>query len=151
MSLNYPPMPTRLDDLTSMDDYYNISTSARLKAWELFWNHLSLEQRQSALEHYDVDIIGNVSNRKYKMIFNKQTYHIGFCDSLHATAYCVTTFNKYIPMWDKLLVQKLMLETDEERFMTIACSTSRSRLDGSGYEIICNWFRYIPPTNNPGE
>lgn len=138
---DYPDMPI-WSFMQYVDEIYDVPRDAIAKSWKLFWDHLNDDQKQTAFYCNRIRVVGNSTKSVYIMNLNRESYNVGLhYNSNIITMYCVTTHNKYVPMWDKLLVQKLLLETYEEDFLQTAFrKTFNKQIDDYNFDIVYHRF-----------
>jgi hypothetical protein len=89
------------------------------KARKLLFSFLTLEQRESFLNSKGFTVIGENTQRKYRLAFNGGLsvfdHQFSYCINLQHDEHCC-----FPPFEDHILAQKIMLETDELCFLRIA-------------------------------
>jgi hypothetical protein len=99
---------------------------AELKARELLFSFLTFEQKKSYLNRQGFTVIGHHTGLSYLLGYNfgKSIFTHRFCYCINLA--CDGYYYPYVyPIEDHILAQKIMIESDERRFLEIACITRR--------------------------
>lgn len=101
-------------------DMFNFTTSVTEKSWDLFIGHLNDVQRSQIKNNLRFEVTGQITRNKYVIVADKPVQNIAYHVNVSIFyVYCIMTM-PILPHCDMLLTQKLMIETDEARFLTIA-------------------------------
>lgn len=91
-----------------------------IRAQMLLDEHLDKDQRQTLSTHGWFDVVSSIG-RKWRL------WGVGTAVCLeNRNMYCTTITRGYYPRPDAVLARKLLLETDEGEFMSIACLQGRA-------------------------
>ncbi|MDA8107932.1 MAG: hypothetical protein M0015_04790 [Betaproteobacteria bacterium] len=96
---------------------FDASGAPRRRAWALLWRHLSGAQRRDLWWRRHFDVIGSDA-RRYRLSAVTRAYNV--LDVAARVRYCAGP--EGVPMGDFLLGQKLWLEADAARLLSIAHS-----------------------------
>lgn len=90
---------------------------AQDRARELLLSHLNEEQRSHYNEHRWFMVLGSRTLRRYRIEIHHLVANVRrIDDGARLCAHC----NDNLPIFDHLLAQKLMIESDEDAFLAIA-------------------------------
>lgn len=94
---------------------------AEEKSRMLLYSHLTRDQI-SSLKRHGYFMVKSQYDRAYK-IHSSQSMNVYWMHNNDSTPMCVIAYG--IPLYDQMLMQKLMLEYDEDRFIDIAHASGR--------------------------
>ena len=95
-------------------------TPAEIKAEKLLVKNLSAEQKKDWLADRTFMVTGNTTGIQYKLT-KSRTYGIEtYLYGRKIGKLCVVAKDPKIPIYDQLLAQKLLIETDEKAFVALA-------------------------------
>lgn len=87
---------------------------------QLFIEHLTHKQAQEFRQMNQISVKGS-DGKRYTIACHRDSYNVS--DGRYR--YCTHTESRFgVPMWDELLAQKLMIETDINAFMVVANKAS---------------------------
>jgi hypothetical protein len=99
------------------------------KAHKLLLSFLTREQEKSYLDYQGFSVIGEYTRNQYLLGYNRSTpvftHSYSYCIHLVSGKYGNYYYPFEFPVEDHILAQKVMIETDELRFLKIACITRR--------------------------
>jgi hypothetical protein len=95
-------------------------TPAEIKAEKLLVKNLSAEQKKDWLANRTFMVTGNTTGIQYRLT-KSRTYGIEtYLYGRKIGRLCVVAKDPKIPIYDQLLAQKLLIETDEKAFVALA-------------------------------
>lgn len=89
------------------------------RAEELFWSKLTDAQRSTAKVTGSFDVVGSLGGR-YRIYMSSTVINIAQMEKRCRT-FCAGPARR-MPDWDVWLCQKLLIESDEDEFLRVACS-----------------------------
>lgn len=94
-----------------------ISNAAKQRAYKTFLSYLSESQVNDLIVNNSFTVVGNVTGRCYEISTKYYLMNIICLDTLET--FCIVPA-KRLPKGDIFLIQKLIIENDEETFLKIA-------------------------------
>lgn len=119
----YPKMPSPFFH-NQRDMFLSNSFAVRNKAWQLLWDHLDADQRFSIMNGGGFKCKGNHTNNTFYIFYGCETFNIIEMDITSnsdlgipskGVFWCLST-KDYVPFWDVMLAQFLLITTDELYF-----------------------------------
>ena len=103
-----------------VDDYEErrASPAANKRARQLLDGHLTPKQRRQLADHGWFEVRGSKSGKVYRIHGKKFLANVW--DMAGRLKLCAIAGDRAMPLGDHLLLQKIMIETDEQRFLRIA-------------------------------
>ncbi len=103
-------------EYTSYDSLRDARQSAERRARKLFRAHLNQRQLATLKNGQWVYVRGNHTGRLYRVDCTRFTNNI----FSRGESFCVIMWDHSVPRYDHLLAQKLLIETNERKFLKIA-------------------------------
>lgn len=108
---------------TNYDDYFVNPEGPHKRAKELFIRHLTAAQYATFVKERYIDVKSN-KGHKYRIRTKDLIMNISRIDGwfISKRRFCIRPMEFDLPFYDHILAQKLLLETDEKRFLKTAIS-----------------------------